>query len=68
MLERGDPQSSISLFEGALRSDPSFADAHFNLAMALEQVGHVQKARKYWKSYIELEPSGTWTEIARRHL
>jgi tetratricopeptide (TPR) repeat protein len=68
MLERGEPQASIPLFEGALRADPGFSDAHFNLAMALEQVGQPQQARKYWLSYIDLEPSGTWSEIARRHL
>jgi len=38
------------------------------LAMAYEQTGETQKARPYWKNYIALEPSGTWTEIAKRHL
>ncbi len=68
MLERGEPDSSIPLFLGAIESDPKFSDAYFNLAMAYEQVGESQKARPYWKSYIMLEPSGTWTEIAKRHL
>ncbi len=68
MLERGDPDVSIPLFLGAIESDPKFSDAYFNLAMAYEQVGESQKARPYWKSYIMLEPSGTWTEIAKRHL
>lgn len=68
MLERGDPEAAIPLFHGALESDPKFADAYFNLAMAYEQVGDSHKARPYWKNYIALEPTGTWTEIARRHL
>jgi DNA-binding transcriptional MerR regulator len=68
MLERGEPEASIPLFLGAIESDPKFSDAYFNLAMAYEQVGESQKARPYWKSYIMLEPSGTWTEIAKRHL
>jgi DNA-binding transcriptional MerR regulator len=68
MLERGEPDTSIPLFLGAIESDPKFSDAYFNLAMAYEQVGESQKARPYWKSYIMLEPSGTWTEIAKRHL
>jgi tetratricopeptide (TPR) repeat protein len=68
MLERGRPELSIPLFHGALESDSKFADAYFNLAMAYEQIGETQKARPYWKSYIALEPSGTWTEIAKRHL
>jgi tetratricopeptide (TPR) repeat protein len=68
MLERGLPEAAIPLFEGALSADPKFADAYFNLAMALEQVGDSTRAHQYWLSYISLEPSGTWTEIARRHL
>jgi tetratricopeptide (TPR) repeat protein len=68
MLERGRPELSIPLFHGALESDSKFADAYFNLAMAYEQIGETQKARPYWKNYIALEPSGTWTEIAKRHL
>lgn len=68
MLERGQPQLSIPLFLGAIEADPKFSDAYFNLAMAYEQIGETQKARPFWKSYIGLEPTGTWTEIAKRHL
>jgi tetratricopeptide (TPR) repeat protein len=68
MLERGQPDLSVPLFLGAIAADPKFSDAYFNLAMAYEQLGEAQKARPYWKSYISLEPSGTWTEIAKRHL
>jgi tetratricopeptide (TPR) repeat protein len=68
MLERGLPEAAIPLFEGALSADPKFSDAYFNLAMALEQVGDVGRAHDYWRNYIALEPAGTWTEIARRHL
>jgi tetratricopeptide (TPR) repeat protein len=68
MLERGQPDLSVPLFHGAIEADPKFADAYFNLAMAYEQIGETSKARPFWKSYISLEPSGTWTEIAKRHL
>jgi tetratricopeptide (TPR) repeat protein len=68
MLERGQPEIAIPLFHGAIASDSRFADAYFNLAMAYEQVGETGKARPFWKNYIALEPSGTWTEIAKRHL
>lgn len=68
MLERGQPQHSIPLFLGAIEADPKFSDAYFNLAMAYEQIGDSGKARPFWKAYIGLEPTGTWTEIAKRHL
>jgi tetratricopeptide (TPR) repeat protein len=68
MLERGQPEESIEYFLGALEADPQFSDAYFNLAMAYEQSGQPDMARPLWQSYIALEPHGTWTEIARRHL
>lgn len=68
MLERGEPEKSVAFFLGALEADPHFADAYFNLAMAYEQIGEAEKARPLWQSYIALEPHGTWTDIARRHL
>jgi tetratricopeptide (TPR) repeat protein len=68
MLERGQCDQAIPLFLGALEADPKFADAYFNLAMAYEQIGASDKARPHWKRYVELEPLGTWTEIAKRHL
>jgi tetratricopeptide (TPR) repeat protein len=68
MLEGGKADEAIPLFQGAIAADPAFADAYFNLAMAYEQTGRAKEARPYWARYVELEPSGTWTEIARRHL
>ncbi len=68
MLERGMPEKSVEYFLGALEADPQFSDAYFNLAMAYEQSGQPDKARPLWQNYIALEPHGTWTEIARRHL
>jgi tetratricopeptide (TPR) repeat protein len=68
MLERGRPVDAIPHFLGAIEADPKFADAYFNLAMAYEGIGDPVKARPCWKHYLELEPAGTWAEIARKHL
>lgn len=68
MLERGCPAEAIAFFKGAIGSDPQFADAYFNLAMAYEQAGESVKARPCWRRYLEIEPTGTWAEIARKHL
>ena len=68
MLDRGCPAEAVDFFKGAIASDPQFADAYFNLAMALEQGGQPEKARPCWRKYLELEPTGTWAEIARKHL
>jgi tetratricopeptide (TPR) repeat protein len=68
MLERGEAGAAVDFFRGAIKSDPRFADAYFNLAMALEQIGDVAEARPCWRKYLEIEPTGTWAEIARKHL
>ena len=68
MLERGCATEAIPRFVAAIKADPKFADAYFNLAMAYEGTGDAVKARPCWKQYLELEPSGTWAEIARKHL
>ncbi|HZU84758.1 MAG TPA: tetratricopeptide repeat protein [Polyangiaceae bacterium] len=68
MLERGEARDATSHFERALQGDPRFADAHFNLAMAWERLGDRARARPHWKNYLELEPSGTWADVAREHL
>ena len=44
MLERGHPDEAVRYFKGAIASDPQFADAYFNLAMAYEQAGDPAKA------------------------
>lgn len=68
MLERGDAQQAVDYFKGAIASDPQFADAYFNLAMAYEQAGESARARPCWRKYLEIEPTGTWAEIAKKHL
>lgn len=68
MLERGDAKQAADHFEKAIMRDSRFADAHFNLAMACEQLGERSRARIHWKRYLDLEPQGTWADIARKHL
>ena len=36
--------------------------------MSLEATGERARARAHWKKYLELEPVGTWADIARQHL
>jgi DNA-binding transcriptional MerR regulator len=68
MLERHELELAIHYLKGAIENDPRFADAYFNLAMAYEEVGDRKNARALWKRYLEIEPTGTWAEIARQHL
>jgi tetratricopeptide (TPR) repeat protein len=67
-FERGELDEAVRHFDRAATSDPGFADAHFNLAMALEEIGRGREARVHWETYLKLDPSGPWAEIAKRHL
>lgn len=67
-LHSGQPAEAIAYFEGAIANDPEFADAYFNLAMAYEQCAEPHKARRCWQRYLDIEPDGTWADIARQHL
>ena len=50
-----------------LQIAPDFADAHFNLAVALERLGGRAQARAHLEKYITLEPepAAPWAEQAR---
>ena len=67
-FERTEMEEAVRLFDRAVTSDPGFADAHFNLAMALEELSRSREARVHWETYLKLDPSGPWAEIARRHM
>lgn len=67
-FERGQLDVAVGRFVEAVRVDPAFADAHFNLAMASDELGHPADARAHFEIYLELEPTGSWSEVARRHL
>ena len=45
--------------------NPTYADAHFYLAVTLEKTGHSPEAKPHWKAYQELAPDGEWIELAR---
>jgi hypothetical protein len=36
--------------------------------MAYEQCAEPHKARRCWQRYLDIEPDGTWAEVARQHL
>jgi len=61
MLRARRARSQHSLFHGAIEADPILRRL-LQPSHAYEQVGETQKARPFWKNYISLEPSGTWTE------
>jgi tetratricopeptide (TPR) repeat protein len=66
--DEGRFQMALRHYKVALDADPMFADAHVSLALVYEKIGLRRKARGHWRRYLQLEPSGTWVEIARQRL
>ncbi len=64
----GRYQMALRHYKVALGADPMYADAHVSLALVYEKIGLRRKARGHWRRYLQLEPSGTWIEIARQRL
>ena len=66
--DEGRYQMALRHYKVALDADPMYADAHVSLALVYERIGLRRKARGHWRRYLQLEPSGTWIEIARQRL
>ena len=59
---------ALDYYRRALALNPRYADAHFNLALLCERMGDPLKSVHHWKTYLKLDNSGQWAEIARRQL
>jgi tetratricopeptide (TPR) repeat protein len=66
--DEGRHQMALRHYKVALDADPMYADAHVSLALVYEKIGLRRKARGHWRRYLQLEPSGTWVEIAHQRL
>ena len=66
--DEGRNQMALRHYKVALDADPMCADTHVSLALLFEKIGLRRRARGYWRRYLQLEPSGTWVDIARQRL
>lgn len=67
-FEHGNLESAETCFSVAVELDSMFADAHFNVAITLFRLGRLERARAHLQSYLEIEPTGPWADIARQRL
>ncbi len=68
LAELGDGTLAVAAFRGALAYHPDFPDAHYHLALALEQLGEPAEAREHWQRFLELAPESPWAETARQRV
>jgi len=67
-LEMSLQEESLSFFKDAIRisTDPVLkADAFYNLASALDELGRTAEAREAWKACLKLHPKGPLASRAR---
>ncbi len=55
-------------YQAALEIAPTYADAHYNLALLYQGSNQMMKALRHWTEYLKLDPSSHWSTIARREL
>jgi hypothetical protein len=68
LVNESKAREALTQFLLAVKADPSFAEAYFNCAMALELCADPHTAQFHWRAYLELEPSGVYADIARKHV
>ncbi|MNC91964.1 Tetratricopeptide repeat protein [compost metagenome] len=56
---------ALLCYRDALQLNPSYADAHFYMAVTLEKSGRSSEARPHWRAYQQLAPNGEWVELAK---
>jgi tetratricopeptide (TPR) repeat protein len=59
---------AIDAYRRAIELRPDYADAHYNLALALERHGQRRSALLHWTIYLRLDASGPWAVHARTQL
>lgn len=64
----GEPDQALAAFQQALAARPDYADARYNLADTLQSLHRFSEARRQWKEYLRLAPTGEWAQYARRCL
>ena len=66
--EEGCNEMALHHYRLGLVADPLYADLHINLALLYEKMDLSRNAQGHWRRYLQLEPSGSWSEVARLRL
>lgn len=66
--EEGDDGGALKHYRLALGSDPLYPDLHINLALLYEKLGRTRGACDHWRRYLQLDPGGSWAQVARLRL
>jgi tetratricopeptide (TPR) repeat protein len=69
LAELGQAELAVAAFEGTLEQYADYADVHFHLARALEDLGQTNRAIEHWRQFLQLAPATSpWAEEAAERL
>lgn len=68
LAESGQLELAVAAFQGALAQFADYADAHFHMARALDELGETSRALEHWQRFLELSPASPWAEEAQSRL
>ncbi len=54
----GDTTGAVKIATGVIKKDPTFAPAHYNIAIFFEGLGDTAKAIAAYQAYLALDPTG----------
>jgi Tetratricopeptide repeat. len=66
--ETGRMQEAINSYKTAITLAPTYADAHYNLALAYEKLRQPRSALRHWKAYVRLDTVGPWAVHAKAQI
>ena len=57
LLGKGQPKAAIRAFEAAVKADPEYTTARFNLARAYDLLGDLDEAARQYEAVIKIKPT-----------
>ncbi|MFP6623715.1 MAG: tetratricopeptide repeat protein [Myxococcota bacterium] len=66
--EEGCNEMALHHYRTGLVADPCYPDLHINLALLYEKLEQSWQAAEHWRRYLQLEPEGSWSEVAKLRL
>ncbi len=68
LVEQGQLELGVAAFQGALAFHSEYADVHYHLARALDDLNQRPAADVHWRTFLDLSPETPWADEARERL
>ena len=68
LKQQGNNSAALSAFKGCLEQFPDYADAHYHIALLLDELERSDDALEHWQRFWDLTPSGPWKTVAAERL